>query len=436
LVGFLGYNDKSQTTDKVIPLTAFLDTLVKGDATTGFSPLIDKQNVYSYSTTSTTSFTSLSVASFDTRISLDIPSPSDTSLIHQIEDTKWIEIQTIYKDKTTIVQNKDRFNTKLEEAQKQVKEISNQLDKTDKELKQLQNKLVSIDPQLKIDQLDKELPDLQNKINAQEAEKKNACFSFPTYKIDPNKIPTSNDFIREFREFMAEHPYGNDTDWLKFLGTEKQGNITAAECREIIQKLQLRSFESEYKILIMWYPEYLEKEGNILLKLIEEPTDKTLLFFVTSKMDDILPTIQSRTQLFQLKRLTDHEIKEALVHKGVSEIKAVQYARMAEGDFHHALTLMSDMEDDFFNTLRNWLNCLYANKGIELVEWVMTITTLNKEAQKKFLEYVIQLLEHLIRFKNIGSQNLVLLESEQKMMNDYVTFANLIDIIVKNLMLL
>ncbi len=238
-------------------------------------------------------------------------------------------------------------------------------------------------------------------------------FSFPTIK-NRDKIPTSNDFIREFREFVSANPYGNDTDWLKFLESEKQGNITALECREIIQKLQLRSFESEYKILIMWYPEYLEKEGNILLKLIEEPTDKTLLFFVTSNAEEILPTIQSRTQLFSLKRLTDNEIKEALMERGVNEGKAIQYARIAEGDFHKALSLMSETENDFVNILRNWLNCLYANKGIELVEWVNGMADLNKEAQKKFLEYVIQLLEHMIRFKTIGSQNLVLLESEQK----------------------
>ena len=241
-------------------------------------------------------------------------------------------------------------------------------------------------------------------------------FSFPTFK-NKDKIPTSNDFIREFREFVAENPYGNDTDWLKFLDTDKQGNITALECREIIQKLQLRSFESEYKILIMWYPEYLEKEGNILLKLIEEPTDKTLLFFVTSNVEGILQTIQSRTQLFPLKRLADLEIKEALMKKGVNEIKAVHYARIAEGNFHQALSLISGEENDVVNTLRNWLNCMYANKGIELVEWVNGMAELNKEAQKKFLEYVIQLLEHLIRVRTIGAQSLVLLESEQKMID-------------------
>jgi DNA polymerase-3 subunit delta' len=242
-------------------------------------------------------------------------------------------------------------------------------------------------------------------------------FSFPSFKSDPNKIPVSNHFIREFREFIQTNPYGTDTEWLKFLGTDKQGNITAQECREIIQKLQLRSFESEYKILIMWYPEYLDKEGNILLKLIEEPTDRTLLFFVSTNVDNILPTIQSRTQLFALKRLTDLEVKNALVNQGLSESLATQYARIAEGNYNYAQSLINHQDDDMVNVLRNWLNCLYANKGIELVDWVNSISEKNKESQKKFLEYVIQLFEHLIRFKNIGSQNLVLLESEQKMID-------------------
>jgi len=240
-------------------------------------------------------------------------------------------------------------------------------------------------------------------------------FSFPTYKKDANKIPVSNDFIRDFREFILANPYGNDTEWLKFLDTDKQGNITALECREIILKLQMRSFESEYKILIMWYPEYLEKEGNILLKLIEEPTDKTLIFFVTSNPDDILPTILSRTQLFPLKRLTDNEIRTALIQKGVLDENAIRFSRMAEGDFHKALSLMADTSSDFIETLRNWLNCIYANKGLELVDWIGKMVDNTKEHQKKFIDYVIQLLEHLIRYRTLGPANLVMTGSEQKM---------------------
>ena len=88
-------------------------------------------------------------------------------------------------------------------------------------------------------------------------------FSYPVITKKPGEKPISTDFIKEWREFIAQNPYGNIYDWLQFIGAEnKQGNITAHECNDIIRKLNLKSFESEYKILIMWMPEFLGKEGR------------------------------------------------------------------------------------------------------------------------------------------------------------------------------
>ena len=92
--------------------------------------------------------------------------------------------------------------------------------------------------------------------------------------------------------------YGNTYDWLQSIGAEnKQGNISADECNDINRKLSLKSFESGYKILLMWMPEYLGKEGNKLLKLIEEPPPNTLFILVAENEEEILPTILSRCQL-------------------------------------------------------------------------------------------------------------------------------------------
>ena len=239
-------------------------------------------------------------------------------------------------------------------------------------------------------------------------------FSFPTVSLGKGP-PTSIDFIVPFREFVSQTPYGSDTDWLDFLGKEKQGNITALECRDIIQKLLLRSFESEYKILIMWYPEYLGKEGNILLKLIEEPTAKTILIFVTESVDKLLLTIQSRTQLFALKRLSDIDIKEGLQTLGVDEVRALQCARIAEGNFNEALKLSQNAEDELLLLTKNWLNYLYSNNGLQLVQWVMEMADFTKEHQKKFLAYIIQLLEHALRLKHGENQQMALLEGELKL---------------------
>ncbi|HZE86132.1 MAG TPA: hypothetical protein VE035_17555, partial [Puia sp.] len=126
-------------------------------------------------------------------------------------------------------------------------------------------------------------------------------FSYPVIPRKSGDKPVSSDYSSEWREFMTQYPYGNAYDWLQFIGAEnKQGNITAQECSDIIRKLSLKSFESGYKILLLWMPEYLGNEGNKLLKLIEEPPPDTLFILVAENESLILPTILSRTQLVKI----------------------------------------------------------------------------------------------------------------------------------------
>ena len=120
---------------------------------------------------------------------------------------------------------------------------------------------------------------------------------------------------------LNNYPYGNVYDWLQFIGAEnKQGNITANECNDIIRKLSLKSFESEYKILIMWMPEYLGNEGNKLLKLIEEPPPNTLFILVAENESLILPTIVSRCQLIKIPTLETTDIEAALIEDNKMQI--------------------------------------------------------------------------------------------------------------------
>ena len=119
---------------------------------------------------------------------------------------------------------------------------------------------------------------------------------------------------------------------------KQQGNITANECNDIIRKLNLKSFESEYKILLMWMPEYLGNEGNKLLKLIEEPPPNTLFILVAENESLILPTILSRCQLVKVPALKTNEIEEALINRNKTEANtARQIASVSEGNYREAL---------------------------------------------------------------------------------------------------
>src|ERR1700694_1851125 len=139
-------------------------------------------------------------------------------------------------------------------------------------------------------------------------------YAYPVVTKKAGSPPLSTDYIAEWREFISQLPYGTIYDWLQFIGAEnKQGNITAHECNDIIHKLNLKSFESGYKILVIWMPEYLGKEGNKLLKLIEEPPPNTLFILVAENEEQVLPTILSRCQLIKIPSLAAEDIATALI---------------------------------------------------------------------------------------------------------------------------
>jgi len=230
-------------------------------------------------------------------------------------------------------------------------------------------------------------------------------YSYPVISKKAGEKPISTDFIVEWREFFSLHPYGNVYDWLQFINAEnKQGNITAEECNDINRKINLKSFESEYKIQLIWMPEYLTKNGNKLLKLIEEPPANTLFMLIAENEGSILPTILSRTQLVKIPLLTNLEVEAALeIRSGVAIEKAQQIAALSEGNYREALQLLQHVDDDWQAILREWLNLLVKKNLAGQVKWVEEMSKQGREKQKQFLKYFTHLLEQAIRLNTIPS---------------------------------
>ncbi len=239
-------------------------------------------------------------------------------------------------------------------------------------------------------------------------------FSYPVVTKKAGSAPSSIDYISEWREFIKLSPYGNAYDWLQFIGAEnKQGNITAHECNEIIRKLSLKSFESEYKVLIMWMPEYLGAEGNKLLKLIEEPPPNTLFILVAENENLLLPTIISRCQMIRIPAFATADIEKALIERNNADAaKARQVAATAEGNYREALQLLQHAEEDWQSLLREWLNSIIKTGPIAQTKWVEEISRLGREKQKQFLRYFNHLLEQSIRSKVMGN-NVYLPDNEK-----------------------
>lgn len=232
-------------------------------------------------------------------------------------------------------------------------------------------------------------------------------FSYPVIPRKAGDKPISTDYISEWREFVQQYPYGNVYDWLQFIGAEnKQGNITAHECNDIIHKLSLKSFESEFKVLVLWMPEYLGKEGNKLLKLIEEPPPNTLFILVAENDEQVLPTILSRCQLVKIPMPDDKEIEEALINRAKAEPEtARQTAAIAEGNYREALQLLQHTEEDWQSLLRDWLNAALKGGPLAQIKFTAEISELGREKQKQFLRYFNHLLETSIRIRVLGNDN-------------------------------
>jgi len=229
-------------------------------------------------------------------------------------------------------------------------------------------------------------------------------FTYPVVSKKAGHTPVSTDYIAEWREFIGGQPYGNAFDWLQFIGAEnKQGNITAEECNDITRKISLKSFESEYKVLIIWMPEYLTKNGNKLLKLIEEPPPNTLFLLVAENEELILPTILSRTQLVKLGTLTNNEIATALGQVDALQTeRAGQIAALSEGNYREAIQLSQDAEDDWQVILREWLNVVCKKNLSAQVKWIEDMSKQGREKQKEFLKYFTHLLELAVRLSVAG----------------------------------
>lgn len=251
-------------------------------------------------------------------------------------------------------------------------------------------------------------------------------FSYPFFA--KHKEDTALTFIEEWRKAFLENPYLGLDEWREHLSADnKQANINIAEAHSIIKKLSLKPFEAEYKVLIMWLPEYLEKEGNALLKIIEEPAQKTLFILVAQNQEQILNTIISRTQIVKIPKLNKEDIEHYLtIEKGADANKAAQLAYLSNGNLQMAQQLLVHQENDYHELLRTWLGFCYKNNGLKIVELIETdLAKMGRENQKNFLRYGINLMRECMLFMAEAPGLIHLPEKELEFISKFSQILNL-----------
>ncbi|MGN5955633.1 ATP-binding protein [Sphingobacterium lactis] len=238
-------------------------------------------------------------------------------------------------------------------------------------------------------------------------------FSYPFFAKDKND--TANTFIESWRNAFLSNPYMSLSFWREQLEADnKQANINIAEAHSIIKKLSLKAFEAEYKVLIMWLPEYLDTQGNALLKLIEEPPEKTLFLLVAENQDKILNTIISRTQLVKVNKLSYEELTQFLIQdKHIDSNRANEIAFIADGNIQSALTQLEEEANTNFDLLIRWLRFIVTDSGLNIIQICEEeLSKLGRENQKLFLVYSINILRQIVLL-NQGMPNLVFLKDSE-----------------------
>jgi DNA polymerase-3 subunit delta' len=179
-------------------------------------------------------------------------------------------------------------------------------------------------------------------------------FVFPVIKPAGKSSVVCDDFIADFRSMVLENTYFSVNEWYaRISGDAKQGMIYGNESQEIIRKLSLKTYESEYKVMIIWLPEKMNDTcSNKLLKILEEPPAKTVFLLVSNAPDQIMTTILSRTQIVNIPRLTDDDITLALLHHPdfeLTQLDAVNVARISNGSYLTALSILKDDDENKLN---------------------------------------------------------------------------------------
>ena len=270
-------------------------------------------------------------------------------------------------------------------------------------------------------------------------------FSFPVVKWGEKKreLTTSDDFLPEWREILAQNPFMGLNEWMRIMESDGQPNINVKECNDIIHKLNLMSYESDYKVLIMWLPEFLDKEGNRLLKMIEEPTDNTVIILVAENQNLVLKTILSRCQLVKIPRFENTEISQFIQEKiEIPASKAEQIANLADGNINLALNIGMDEAPDFSDLLISWLRIAYKSDPIEINKWIASIDGMSKNDQKNFLEYGLHFFNQFVFWIYTKSKDVNLTVMEIEIPNNMTKIldlskaeeiSNLIDEAIENL---
>lgn len=239
-------------------------------------------------------------------------------------------------------------------------------------------------------------------------------FSFPVVQ---SLGKTSDPFLQDWRDQLNERDYFSLNEWVRRIDEkERKPIISSDESQEILKKLSLKSFEGGYKVMIIWMAEEMNATcANKLLKILEEPTGDTVFILLVEQLEQLLPTIISRTQITRIPRIDAENVREFLRGKGVKQAEMEALVARAEGDLVIANELLdaqgdqAELREQFVQLMR----VCYKKDVLQMLDWAENTASGNRERQKSFLEYALHMFRQSM-LKNYTHDQLTRVSSEEE----------------------
>ena len=242
-------------------------------------------------------------------------------------------------------------------------------------------------------------------------------FTIPVIKTAAIDKPTSSDYMTKWRTYFLENPYPQYEKWMQLIADEnKQGAIYVDEAKDLIHKLNQKSYEAEYKVSIIWLPETMNINcANKILKILEEPPEKTLFILISEAEERLLSTIQSRCQFIRIPKISDNDLQAALAPMAAStNSNPATIARLSRGNYFLALELMQNDEirkfnfEQFTSIMRNG----YGRKLKEILTWSEEMAGIGRVRQMSLLKYCGELLRENF-LHNLKESDLIYMDDQE-----------------------
>ena len=246
-------------------------------------------------------------------------------------------------------------------------------------------------------------------------------FVFPVVLLNH---PLSSAYLTEWRKQLKTNPYFDLLHWTNIIDTkERKPVIGTQESVDIHKKLSLMSYQGNYKVMIIWCADEMNPTcSNKLLKILEEPPPKTLIILVTEQPQKLLPTIQSRTQVIIIPRISQEDLSTYLCKENSIEERIAQtIAGFSDGNFIRALELIQDDESNiaYRDQFMSLMRCTFKKDVIAMLDWAEDIAAVSKERQKLFILYSLHMLRQSLVKNYIGMDTLQVSAEEAAFINKF-----------------